>query len=258
MKREKKVFLWFVMATSVCCLNWVLTHSYKFLGPNNMVVANEKFMETRNDLLNVSMGPSSKVDMMLSNIPSVKINSANCALLFKNQSAYNVTQLNNEYISTQNDQWQLPLDCEAFRTQRNYMMFTESQKESEFPLAFSILLYREAHMAERLIRAIYRPHNVYCIHVDNKAEEATKQAIIAVASCFPNVVIPSELISVEWGTMSLVDAQMACMKTLWGYKKWKYLINLTGEEFPLKTNKELVEILMSINGSNLVEGFVKK
>ncbi len=39
-------------------------------------------------------------------------------------------------------------------------------EERGFPLAFSVLLYEEAEQAERLLRAVYRPHNVYCIHVD--------------------------------------------------------------------------------------------
>jgi hypothetical protein len=34
------------------------------------------------------------------------------------------------------------------------------------------------------------------------------------------------------------------------YKKWKYFINLTGQEFPLKTNQEIVKILKSYKGAN--------
>ena len=34
----------------------------------------------------------------------------------------------------------------------------------------------------------------------------------------------------------------------------RYFINLTGQEFPLKTNGELVEILKTLNGSNVVMG----
>jgi uncharacterized membrane protein HdeD (DUF308 family) len=46
---------------------------------------------------------------------------------------------------------------------------------------------------------------------------------------------------------------------LWKYnKKWKYFINLTGQEFPLRTNYELVKILKIYNGSNDIEGTVKR
>jgi beta-1,3-galactosyl-O-glycosyl-glycoprotein beta-1,6-N-acetylglucosaminyltransferase/N-acetyllactosaminide beta-1,6-N-acetylglucosaminyltransferase len=36
--------------------------------------------------------------------------------------------------------------------------------------------------------------------------------------------------------------------------KWKYFINLTGQEFPLKTNKELVRIFTALRGANDITG----
>ena len=39
------------------------------------------------------------------------------------------------------------------------------------------------------------------------------------------------------------------------HSHWKYFINLTGEEFPLKTNLELVRILSVYGGANDVWGF---
>lgn len=45
------------------------------------------------------------------------------------------------------------------------------------------------------------------------------------------------------------------MNMLWThYVKWRYFINLTGQEFPLKTNKELVKILKSFKGANDISG----
>lgn len=45
------------------------------------------------------------------------------------------------------------------------------------------------------------------------------------------------------------------MQALWRMRsKWKYLINLTGQEFPLKTNKELVKILTAYKGANDILG----
>ena len=40
--------------------------------------------------------------------------------------------------------------------------------------------------------------------------------------------------------------------------KWKYFINLTGQEFPLKTNLELVRILKSLDGANSMDGSKEK
>ena len=36
--------------------------------------------------------------------------------------------------------------------------------------------------------------------------------------------------------------------------RWRYLLNLTGQEFPLKTNRELVAILQAFRGANDVGG----
>ena len=48
------------------------------------------------------------------------------------------------------------------------------------------------------------------------------------------------------------------MRDLWPFKAWKYFINLTGQEFPLRTNSELVDILTAFGGANSLEGTRKR
>ena len=43
-----------------------------------------------------------------------------------------------------------------------------SPEEEAFPIAFSLMTYCDAEQVYRLLRAIYRPSNLYCIHVDKK------------------------------------------------------------------------------------------
>ena len=81
-------------------------------------------------------------------------------------------------------------------------------------------------------------------------------AVKGIASCLHNVYISSTNYKVIWGDISVLHAEMICMKDLWKKGKWKYFINLTGQEFPLKTNKELVRILQVYNGSNDIGGEV--
>lgn len=59
-------------------------------------------------------------------------------------------------------------DCESFRSERGYILRPMSRDEEEFPIAFSILMYRDIEQMERMLRAIYAPQNAYCIHVDRK------------------------------------------------------------------------------------------
>ena len=52
---------------------------------------------------------------------------------------------------------------------------------------------------ERLVRAIYRPHNVYCLHVDINADNSHRQRMEEMASCLPTVFVSNVSVAVEWG-----------------------------------------------------------
>nr|KAG5712030.1 hypothetical protein BaRGS_020756 [Batillaria attramentaria] len=143
-------------------------------------------------------------------------------------------------------------NCTRYLQQRGFFLGA-SQEEQDFPIAYSIVLYKDTHLLERLLRAIYRPHNAYCLHVDKKTPPATVQAVKNIASCLQNVFLASDRLDVQWGTFSVLEAELVCMKDLWRDKRWRYFINLTGQEFPLKTNLQLVRILQAFNGSNNVD-----
>lgn len=66
-------------------------------------------------------------------------------------------------------------DCARFVRERGYIL-DASEKERELPIAFSLLFYKDIEMAERLLRAVYRPHNVYCLHLDKKSSLSTWRA----------------------------------------------------------------------------------
>ncbi|XP_064597380.1 beta-1,3-galactosyl-O-glycosyl-glycoprotein beta-1,6-N-acetylglucosaminyltransferase-like [Liolophura sinensis] len=152
------------------------------------------------------------------------------------------------------DYIKLTSDCTHFKLFRGYITDHLSTEEMNFPIAFSIIMYKDIEQTERLLRAIYQPQNYYCIHVDGKSEDSIKNGMKAVAKCFDNVFLVEKPVAVVWGKFTVLEAELLCMKELWAYQKWKYFINLTGQEFPLKTNFELVKILKAYNGSNNLEG----
>lgn len=143
-------------------------------------------------------------------------------------------------------------DCDVFANGRGYIMTPLSQEEFDFPLAFSILVYRNVDQFERLLRTIYRPHNIYCIHVDLKTSEENFYAVQAIVDCFPNVFLASKRYEVYWGHISLLYAELSCMNDLLRFS-WKYLINLSAQMFPLQSNKQIVKMLQNLNGTNDVE-----
>ncbi|KAH9494592.1 Beta-1,3-galactosyl-O-glycosyl-glycoprotein beta-1,6-N-acetylglucosaminyltransferase 3 [Bulinus truncatus] len=192
-----------------------------------------------------------------------KVSDVNCAQIFsgdkrETMKAVNITKHRKRKLLSDNFYLNLTGDCEIFRTQRGYVPCSLTPEEESFPIAFSMLVYKDVEMVERLLRSIYRPQNYYCIHVDKKAGSRFLQAVSAITKCFENVFLSPEQIDVKWGTFNVLEPELLCMEYLWRYKKWKYFINLTGQEFPLKTNYELVQILKAYNGANDLEGTVKR
>ena len=149
---------------------------------------------------------------------------------------------------------QMTSNCARFKVDRGYIDSPITEIERDFPLAYSIIAYKQVEQIERLLRAIYRPQNFYCIHLDSKTFQDDVITMMSIANCFPNVFMSSRSVDVKWGEFSVLEAELVCMKDLWEKKGWKYFINLTGQEFPLKTNLELVEILRASQAANLVDG----
>ena len=146
-------------------------------------------------------------------------------------------------------------DCDSFIQTRTYLASRVTEEEKAFPIAYSILMFEHVEQTERLLRAVYRPQNAYCIHVDAKSKDSVYQAMVSIANCFDNVFLASERIDVRWAWFPVLEAEIVCMRDLLHrYTAWKYFINLTGREFPLRTNLELVRILKAYNGSNDVDG----
>ena len=146
-------------------------------------------------------------------------------------------------------------DCDTFIEANGYNDQTLSREELEFPIAYSILLYEDVEQAEKLLRAIYKPHNYYCIHVDADSAKVVHDAVEGIAGCFDNVFVVTRREYIVYAGFTRLQADLNCMSDLLHKgKKWKYFINLPSQEFPLKTNREIVEILKIYNGANDIEG----
>ena len=198
----------------------------------------------------------SKSYVKVTDVPSINVRGTKCEALFKGDKAemLKASQFQTDHpknITPDKEIYQQAQDCEMFRKDRKYTMSPINQEEADFRIAFSMLIFKDVEMVERLLRAIYRPQNFYCIHVDKKASADVRNAMTAIANCFDNVFISSRSVNVQWAWYSVLEPEIICMEDLWKKyaRKWKYFINLTGQEFPLKTNWELVKILKAYNGA---------
>ncbi|XP_070580637.1 beta-1,3-galactosyl-O-glycosyl-glycoprotein beta-1,6-N-acetylglucosaminyltransferase-like [Ptychodera flava] len=182
--------------------------------------------------------------------------SFSCAELFVDSAEINksAVRLRNKYLKSRiikdKDYKGLANNCTKFTSERGgYFQYSVSQEERDFPLAYGIYMYKSVHQVEQLLRTIYRPHNVYCIHVDRKASPNIHRSMQAIAKCFDNVFIASRLARVTWCSIQVVKAELYCLSDLLKRpSKWKYYLNLSGQEFPLKTNLEIVRILREYRG----------
>lgn len=148
----------------------------------------------------------------------------------------------------------LTLNCPLFIKSRGYDDVCMSEEENDFPVAYSLVVHKSAWMVERLIKALYSPSNIYCIHYDQKSSAKFISAMEGLARCLPNVFIASKRESVFYASISRLKADLNCLSDLLQSEvKWKYVINLCGQDFPLRSNIELVSELKKLKGDNMLE-----
>ncbi|XP_072237864.1 beta-1,3-galactosyl-O-glycosyl-glycoprotein beta-1,6-N-acetylglucosaminyltransferase 7 isoform X2 [Leuresthes tenuis] len=121
-----------------------------------------------------------------------------------------------------------------------------SNEEEDYPLAFIVTVHKELGLFVRLLRAIYTPQNVYCIHVDAKASVEYQVAVQRLVSCFENIIVSSRSETVIYAGFSRLQADLNCMKDLVKSNiGWKKVVNLCGQDFPIMSNLELVQYMQS-------------
>ncbi|NXC75128.1 GNT2A transferase, partial [Anhinga anhinga] len=145
--------------------------------------------------------------------------------------------------------------CTEYIMQNHYITRVLSAEEAAFPIAYIMTLHKEFETFERLFRAVYMPQNVYCIHVDAKAPAPFQEAVRRLVGCFPNAFLASRLERVVYGGASRLRADLHCMRDLLASAvPWRYLLNTCGQDFPLKTNREIVQLLKGFGGKNITPG----
>ena len=146
-------------------------------------------------------------------------------------------------------------DCQIFKNTLGYHIVPLPDEDLDFSIAFNLLIHNRVEQFERLLRAIYRPQNSYCIHVDAKSSDKFVMAVRGIAGCFHNVFVASKLESVVYAGYSRLQADINCMKDqLKSPINWRYLLNTAANAYPLKTNAEIVKILKTYNGANDIRG----
>jgi hypothetical protein len=106
-----------------------------------------------------------------------------------------------------------PGKCSRISRRLRFITTALSAEEGNFSLAYIITVHEELVMFVQLLRAIYAPQNVYCIHFDNKAPRRNKVAVQTLANCFENIFISSRRQEVAYAGFTRLQADINCMKS---------------------------------------------
>lgn len=110
-------------------------------------------------------------------------------------------------------------------------------------IGYFILLHRFPEQFKRMFRAIYAPGNSYVIHVDKGSGAEFAADIAEFLKPYHGVAI-IESKKALWGGYSLVDAELRGMaKLLAMSSSWTHYINLSGQDFPLKSQAYIRDFL---------------
>jgi hypothetical protein len=105
--------------------------------------------------------------------------------------------------------------------------------------AYSLLVHRNAKQVCRLLDAIYAPEHVYGIHVDARVSSEILPPLKHWARARPNILFTESIVCC-YGTWSLVQAELKLAADLRKMSRdWTHLINLSGQDFPVATQREV-------------------
>ena len=119
-------------------------------------------------------------------------------------------------------------------------------------IGYLILVHRYPEQFKRLFRAIHDPANQYVVHVDRNSGPALEQDIRDFLAPYPNAeVIESR--RALWGGYSLIDAELRGMARLLEMSDdWEVFINLSGQDFPLKSQTDIKAFLTLNRGKEFI------
>ncbi len=110
-------------------------------------------------------------------------------------------------------------------------------------MAMRIAYVIGAHSKERQFKwifdAIYNPHDLFAIHIDSKTPALTALAMRETVANRPNVFLipPRSVVHSEW---SLCNVELDAIKYFCErHEDWQYFINLSGQDYPLKSRDQI-------------------
>lgn len=110
-------------------------------------------------------------------------------------------------------------------------------------IAYFIIVHHEPEKFKVLFRKIYTRDQFYLIHIDRKAKPEFTEEIQQFLVPFPNAYV-LESININSGGFSIIEAELNAMEFLLNVSGgWDFFINLSGDDYPLKSQKIIRKFL---------------
>ncbi len=123
----------------------------------------------------------------------------------------------------------------------------------QIQVAYFVMVHRFPEQFKRLFKAIYHPENYYLIHLDKKTSLEIYDDIQDFLTDFQNTYI-LESKNVVWGGYSMIQAELSGIKYLLDINaEWDFFINLSGQDFPLKSQDFIRDFLGKNKGNNFIK-----
>ncbi len=120
-------------------------------------------------------------------------------------------------------------------------------------IAYLVLVHRYPAQFKRMFKSIYDPANHYLIHVDKNSGPELEADIRRFLRGFPNSAILASH-HARWGGYSLVDAELRGMAQLLEMgADWEFFVNLSGQDYPLKSQDEIATFLKRNRGKEFIK-----
>lgn len=121
--------------------------------------------------------------------------------------------------------------------------------------AHLIMVHNNPAQFERLFATIDHPQNLFVIHVDSKSSPDVHQAAARLANAHHNLhILPAR--DVRWASWSVMEATLIAIDMLRTLDaSWQYFSNLSGQDFPLKSQDNILASLQKTPERNYIHHF---
>src|ERR1700730_11069415 len=121
-------------------------------------------------------------------------------------------------------------------------------------LAYIISAYQYPAQLIRLVHRIHTPRSIIIIHVDKRTDRRKYLEMVTGVEHLPNIVF-LERHNCHWGSFGHVRATLKGLSYLRQHKRYDYVFLITGQDYPIKSNREVEHFLSEANNVNFVQYF---